>query len=358
MCRTSIGCINTELTSINYTPTQPQRTYKPLINTPTNAHAGFYWTLQHTHRTYLSHHRTYTSCPQTYHPYISARIIATSNPPITLIHRTHAPTIRSHFTSRTHALTIIVPKARPLHLSMRSSHLPIAPMHPQPNQPMHLSHSPTHPPMHPPTHPPYLPVHTYPPLSHNRTYHHTHRTHHCTHHPAHRTQRTHQRTYQRTHRTHHCTHHTYTSYPPYPPPHPSHPPPHTSFPHIVPTIPTTAPIAPTTAPIVPYISHPHTHTVYPWSAPSVHDLSETMLSVPLNFDKSPRRLRCQSNAMGNAFTVPWKGRHLDLADALPTLRTTNLALKPKLQLPFVPQTQLSCGTDLRSLSRERSLGAL
>ena len=34
--------------------------------------------------------------------------------------------------------------------------------------------------------------------------------------------------------------------------------------------------------------------------------------------KFPCRQRCLDNVMGNTSTVPWKARHLDLADALPT----------------------------------------
>lgn len=62
---------------------------------------------------------------------------------------------------------------------------------------------------------------------------------------------------------------------------------------------------------------------------------------------------------GQHLHCPLEARHLDMADAPLTLRITNLALQPPLQLPSTPQTQLSFGTmDLQSLSRKRSLGAL
>ena len=74
--------------------------------------------------------------------------------------------------------------------------------------------------------------------------------------PTHRTQRTHHRTYQRTHRTHHRTHRTYTSYP--------------SYLHIVPTVPTTAPIVPTHRTHRTHHRTYRTYTSYPPYPPPHH----------------------------------------------------------------------------------------
>ena len=114
-----------------YTHLRPNAPMKTLINASTKAPATYWRTLQYTRRTYLSHHCTYTLCPQTYLPHISAPNTAPRNPHITLIHRTYAPTI-----DHPHPSHISV---RPLHIQIAATHSPVyLPTHPwHPHQHTH-----------------------------------------------------------------------------------------------------------------------------------------------------------------------------------------------------------------------------